>query len=228
MPPKIHSAKCKCGAVELAFAADPMANACCFCNGCRLAGDKAIQSGGDGSMGEAGGKHLLIFKHSQISIANGAKNIGCYKHTQGSATRRFYCKKCKSDLAMAPTALPMIAVSAGSFQVEGGWGPIQARHSLKETGGKHDAFMARIKEAPTQVQVVEGLFAPVCSFLCPMICAKTCCCCCNKSTIPEFTGVDPKSVTDITFADGTCDENSTLPRPGEGGSSAPQEVEISR
>ena len=219
---KVPKAACKCGAIEMTFSANPSANAVCFCNGCRLAGEKALASGGDGSLGEAGGKHCVIFKHSQISISKGADQIGCYKMTASSDTRRFYCKQCNSDLGMAPTALPMIAVSAGSLKpTTGTWGPIQARHSLKETGKRRQTFNEAIAKAPTQVPVVEGLFAPCCSFLCPMICAKTCCCCCNKSTIPEFTAINPKEITEITFANGICDDSSAI-------STSPTEVDATR
>tara|TARA_B100000795_G_C22665210_1_gene385718 strand:- start:453 stop:845 length:393 start_codon:yes stop_codon:yes gene_type:complete len=115
---------------------------------------------------------------------------------------------------MSPEGFPMIGLNTTLFaQEEAITGPLAARHSLEHTTGElHEQLIKQCNDAQGDVQVSEKQYAPKCSFLCPVICAKTCCCCCKGSKIKVVTSKASASITEIVLPDGTpCDQNAALP-----------------
>ena len=200
--------ECKCGKVQFELTDQPKLHAACFCNGCRLSGEYIVSLGGDSPLDAVGSLPEAFFLHSDVKLIKGKEDIQAFVVIAGSKTRRFYCKSCKTKLAIAPEGFPMIGLPTKTLKSNGGtWPPLEARHSLEqvENKDKHDELVKACQN-DGNVPWFEKQYAPCLPFLCPVICAKICC---STSTIPEITDVDYLTISEVAVP-GAKDCNDSM------------------
>ena len=197
--------ECKCGKVQFELTGQPKLHAACCCNGCRLSGEYVQSRGGDSPLDVVGSLPTAFFVHNDVKLIKGKDNIQAFVVIAGSKTRRFYCKSCKTALAMAPAGFPMIGLQTITLKSNksGTWPALEARHSLQQikSKDKHDKMVVDCQNDGNNVPWHEEQYAPCFQFLCPVICAAICC---SKSTIPEITDVDYLGISEVAVP-GTID-----------------------
>jgi hypothetical protein len=169
-----------------------------------------VSRGGDSPKDPANALPTAFFIQDQVSVSKGKDKIQSFVVISGSKTRRFYCQDCNSLLAMAPAGFPMVGLHTQTLKRDTAWPALEMRHSLEHVKQNHDATVAACKSAGDNVPWQEKQYAPCCQFLCPVICAKTCCCCCKGTKVPELTGVDHKSITEIACEGTSCDDSTKI------------------
>jgi hypothetical protein len=97
-----HVAHCRCGAVEVAAWADPIAVNACYCDDCQAAAEKlAASSGSAPSPSADGGVEFMLFRRDRIACTQGAERLQAMRLTEASKTRRMIASCCTTPMYAA-------------------------------------------------------------------------------------------------------------------------------
>ncbi len=102
-PRNKHSARCRCGAVELAATGRPIIASVCYCDDCQTASRQiaALASFPRPVAEPDGGTQYLLFRKDRFACAKGFAQLTAIKLTDASATRRMVAACCNSAMYMA-------------------------------------------------------------------------------------------------------------------------------
>lgn len=98
-----HSARCRCGAVELAATGRPIIASVCYCDDCQAAAKQiAARAGSSPLVADSdGGTQYLLFRRDRFACTKGFEHLTAIRLKGTSATRRMVAACCNSAMYMA-------------------------------------------------------------------------------------------------------------------------------
>lgn len=98
-----YSARCRCGAVELAATGRPIIASVCYCDDCQAAAKKiaALAASSPPVAEPDGGTQYLLFRKDRFACAKGFERLATIRLRDASATRRMVATCCNSAMYIA-------------------------------------------------------------------------------------------------------------------------------
>jgi hypothetical protein len=97
-----HSARCRCGAVELAASGRPIVASVCYCDDCQAAAKQiAALAGSQGIAESDGGTQYLLFRKDRFACSKGHEHLQAHRLKDTSATRRMVAGCCNTGMYMS-------------------------------------------------------------------------------------------------------------------------------
>lgn len=97
--PRIHTARCACGTVEIAFHGAPISTVSCCCDDCQEAGAQLEALPGATPYREAcGGTPAGQFHKKALRVVKGADRLAPHRLREGSRTYRMVASCCNSAM----------------------------------------------------------------------------------------------------------------------------------
>jgi len=98
-----HSARCRCGAVELAATGRPIIASICYCADCQAAAKQiAARFSSDPQVAEPdGGTQYLLFRKDRFACIQGFEHLTAIRLSDATTTRRMVAACCNSAMYMA-------------------------------------------------------------------------------------------------------------------------------
>jgi len=95
----VHTARCACGAVEIALSAPPIAALSCCCDDCQAAAARLEALPGAPAFREpCGGTPAVLFPRIALKVTRGRDKLTPHRLRDGSRTRRMVATCCNSFL----------------------------------------------------------------------------------------------------------------------------------
>lgn len=120
MSQPVHVARCRCDAVELAFAGSPMTASVCYCKDCQEAARRIGALPGAACMAdENGGTQFVLFRADRMTKRKGAELLQAQKLNDKTATSRYVTSCCNSAMYLQVDRIGhWVSVYAGRFPDE--------------------------------------------------------------------------------------------------------------
>jgi hypothetical protein len=97
-----YSARCRCGAVELAASGRPIVASVCYCDACQAAAAQIAALPESPNVAEPdGGTEYLLFRKDRFACSKGREHLQAFRLNASSATRRMVASCCNSAMYMA-------------------------------------------------------------------------------------------------------------------------------
>jgi hypothetical protein len=97
--PKLTSATCRCGKVELQIAGEPILRGICYCTSCQQAGRiHQAESGADSVLTEDGGTDYVLYRKDRMRCVSGGDLLEERRLKADSPTRRMFARCCNTAM----------------------------------------------------------------------------------------------------------------------------------
>ena len=100
-PRPVHTARCRCGAVQLGAWAAPIAVAACYCDDCQAAAAKIAQTGAVSPADPDGGTAFMLFRRDRLACTGGSERLCAVRLREGTKTRRMVAECCGTAMYLA-------------------------------------------------------------------------------------------------------------------------------
>jgi hypothetical protein len=134
-----HTARCRCGAVEVGAWSNPLVVAACYCDDCQAASERlASSANGAPAAGADGGTEFMVFRRDRIACTRGAENLEPMRLTAASKTRRMIAGCCATPMYISfDDKRPWVSALRASFGA--GAPPVEMRICTRFRRPEHNA-----------------------------------------------------------------------------------------